>query len=85
MKTAAERLDVLDDIFTEAADRGLMLRTAEDDTLDGRSITLAGRELVSFGSCSYLGLEMDDRLRAGVVDAVMRYGTQFSSSRSYVE
>lgn len=84
MKTAAERLDVLDDIFTDAADRGLMLRSVEDDVLDGRSITLQGRELVSFGSCSYLGLEMDDRLRAGVVDAVTRYGTQFSSSRSYI-
>ncbi len=30
------------------------------------------------------GLEMDPRLKEGVCDAVHRYGTQFSSSRSYV-
>src|SRR5205823_10666400 len=36
------------------------------------------------GSCSYLGLEMDRRLRQAVCDAVMRYGTQFSSSRAYL-
>src|SRR3712207_7635534 len=38
----------------------------------------------SFGSCSYLGLEVHPALRAGVVDAVERFGTQFSSSRAYV-
>ncbi len=47
-------------------------------------IELEGRPIVNFGSCSYLGLEMDMRLRQAVCDAVMRYGTQFSSSRTYL-
>jgi 7-keto-8-aminopelargonate synthetase-like enzyme len=84
IRTAAERLELLDTIFTEAARQGLMLQTADDAVLDGRVIAFDGREVVNFGSCSYLGLEMDDRLKAGVIDAVQRYGTQFSSSRSYV-
>jgi 7-keto-8-aminopelargonate synthetase-like enzyme len=61
-----------------------MLQTADDTELDGRVLAFDGREVVNFGSCSYLGLEMDARLKAGVIDAVQRYGTQFSSSRSYV-
>ncbi|MEY4937252.1 MAG: hypothetical protein RIS64_3611 [Bacteroidota bacterium] len=39
---------------------------------------------ILFGSCSYLGLELDSRTRNGAVEAIQRYGTQFSSSRSYV-
>lgn len=39
---------------------------------------------MNFGSCSYLGLEVDERLKAGACDAIQRYGTQFSSSRAYV-
>ncbi len=64
--------------------RGLIHRLAEDTRLEGRQITLGGRSLVNFGSCSYLGLETDARLKAGACEAVLRYGTQFSSSRAYV-
>jgi 7-keto-8-aminopelargonate synthetase-like enzyme len=39
--------------------------------------------VVSFGSCRYLGLEVDDRLKHGAVDAALRYGTQYSSSRLF--
>ncbi|HEY7076452.1 MAG TPA: aminotransferase class I/II-fold pyridoxal phosphate-dependent enzyme [Solirubrobacteraceae bacterium] len=84
MRTAEERLAVLDDVMTEGAAKGLLLRTPDDEPLNGRTLSLEGTEVVNFGSCSYLGLEMDPRLRQGVVDAVMRYGTQFSSSRSYL-
>ena len=84
MRTPSDRLQLLDEIFTEAAERGLLLQTAKDEALDGRTIRLTDRDLVSFGSCSYLGLEMDERLKQGVVEAVGRYGTQFSSSRTYL-
>ncbi|MFT3707444.1 MAG: aminotransferase class I/II-fold pyridoxal phosphate-dependent enzyme [Archangium sp.] len=56
----------------------------EDTPLDGRHLKLAGREMLSFGSCSYLGLEMDPRLKEGVRRAVDRWGTQFSASRAYL-
>lgn len=63
---------------------GLAHLTAEDSRLDGRLITLGGRRVVNFGSCSYLGIETDMRLKQGACDAVLRYGVQFASSRSYV-
>ncbi|HEX3774204.1 MAG TPA: aminotransferase class I/II-fold pyridoxal phosphate-dependent enzyme, partial [Polyangiaceae bacterium] len=50
----------------------------------GRHMLLRGQSLVNFGSCSYLGLEVDERLKDSACDAIRRYGVQFSSSRAYV-
>jgi 7-keto-8-aminopelargonate synthetase-like enzyme len=84
VRTAAERLEVLDEMLTEAAERGLLMRTPDDGPLDGRTLSFDGRSTLNFGSCSYLGLELDPRMKAAVCAAVMRYGTQFSSSRTYM-
>ena len=84
MRTPEERLALLDRTMSEVAERGLILRTPDDEPLDGRTISLDGRSLLNFGSCSYLGLELDPRMRQAVIDAVLRYGTQFSSSRTYM-
>ncbi len=54
------------------------------DNLIGRIIHLEGRPLINFRWCSYLGLEMHPRLKQGTIDAVLRYGTQFASSRCYL-
>ncbi|HEY3493355.1 MAG TPA: aminotransferase class I/II-fold pyridoxal phosphate-dependent enzyme [Polyangiaceae bacterium] len=63
---------------------GLAHLVAEDSRLDGRQITLEGERLINFGSCSYLGLETDERLKNAACAAVERYGVVFSSSRAYV-
>ena len=83
MPTPEELLTAVDEVVTDGVRRGLLHNDVEDEVLDGRHITIAGRRLVNFGSCSYLGLETDPRLKAAVKDAVDRYGTQFSSSRAY--
>jgi 7-keto-8-aminopelargonate synthetase-like enzyme len=79
-----ERLSFVAEIWSLARAAGLIYRVAEDDRFDGRSITLAGRRLVNFGSCSYLGLETDARLKTAACEAILRYGVQFSTSRAYV-
>src|SRR5438067_10586840 len=84
MSKTANRLNLIDTMITEAAQKGLLHLTADSDTLDGRIIHLDGRPLINFGLCSYLGLEMDPRLKQGTIDAVLRYGTQFASSRGYL-
>lgn len=83
-QTLAQRLDMLDEVLTENVDHGVFQRIADDHQLDGRTIAIDGRELVNFGSCSYLGLETDERLKEAAVEATRRWGTQFSTSRSYV-
>jgi len=75
----------INDTITLARDRGVVNLTTEDDVLTGKSLTIKGKKLLHFGSCGYLGLEMDNRLREAAIDAIRRYGTQFSSSRTYVQ
>jgi 7-keto-8-aminopelargonate synthetase-like enzyme len=80
----AERNRLVDETAKMLAARGLIHLIAEDEQSDGRHVLLRGRELVNFGSCSYLGLEVDDRLKNAACAAIQRYGVQFSSSRAYV-
>lgn len=63
---------------------GVIHLNTEDQAFNGRTVQIDGQEVVNFSSCSYLGLELDPRLKAAARDAVDRYGTQFSSSRSYL-
>ena len=55
----------------------------EDDRLEGPTLTLDGRQLVDFGSCSYLALNRDRRLKEAAQEAIERYGTSHSSSPMY--
>ncbi len=77
-------IDIVNQVASIAAKLGIVHINTEDSVLDGRHITIRGKELLYFGSCGYLGLEHDPRLKAGAIEAVNKYGTQFSSSRAYV-
>ena len=70
--------------MTAGIAHGVAHLVAEDEQLGGRFVTLHNRRQVNFGSCSYVGLETDLRLKAAAIDAVSRYGVQFASSRAYV-
>src|SRR3712207_3954913 len=83
MATSDDLLNAVDEVLSDGVRRGLLHNDVEDEVLDGRLITIDGRRMVNFGSCSYLGLETHPLLKAGVRDAVDRFGTQFSSSRGY--
>lgn len=76
-------IDIVNEFITIGRSKGIVHQFTEDDELDGRSITLNGKRMVSFGSCSYLGLETDGRIKEAAIDAIRRYGSQFSSSRTY--
>lgn len=75
----------INETISIARERGVTHLSTEDYALDGKHITIGGKELLHFGSCSYLGLETDDRLKESAIEAIRRYGTQFSSSRTYVQ
>jgi 7-keto-8-aminopelargonate synthetase-like enzyme len=78
------RLRLVESAVGDGISRGVGHLIAEDEQLSGRFVTLGGRRQVNFGSCSYLGLETDLRLKNAACDAVNRYGVQFASSRTYV-
>lgn len=81
---ASERSATVDSIHQEAIQHGLYFLNPDDQELHGRTFSLNGQDLLSFASCSYLGLEHHPQLVDGVVRAVRRYGTQFSATRGFV-
>ncbi len=78
------QIEVVNGVAQSSHDLGITFQTIQDKELDGRMITINKRPFVNFGSCSYLGLETDQRLKQGAIDAVLRYGTQFASSRAFL-
>ena len=79
----SRKLDSADRYVSEAADAGVIMQSAQSG--NGRYVTLQGKRLLNFGSCSYLGLESRPELRDGVLRALDEYGTQFSFSRAYLQ
>lgn len=77
-------IDIVNQVASIAAKLGIVHTTTEDIALDGRHITIKGNKLLYFGSCGYLGLEHDERIKNGAINAIHKYGSQFSSSRAYV-
>src|SRR5258708_9354900 len=82
-KNTNKFINTIDECLTNGVKNGIFQVSLEDEILNGREVTIDGRRVVNFGSCSYLGLEVDDRLKHGAIEAALRYGTQYSSSRAY--
>jgi 7-keto-8-aminopelargonate synthetase-like enzyme/predicted N-acyltransferase len=76
-------IDTIDECLTSGIKNGIFQVSLENNSLNGRTVTIGGKEVVNFGSCSYLGLEVDERLKQGAIDATKRFGTQYSSSRLF--
>ena len=79
-----QALDTIGLIIEKLIPLGITHQHTEDEVFDGRTVRIKGHDLVNFSSCSYLGLELDPRLKQGAIDAINRYGTYFSSSRAYL-
>ncbi|WP_370324348.1 aminotransferase class I/II-fold pyridoxal phosphate-dependent enzyme [Euzebya sp.] len=61
---------------------GLLSQTVEAVGDDG-TITIRGRRLANFGSCSYLGLWGREELKRAAIEGIEEFGVHFSSSRLY--
>ena len=80
---SSQMIQILNQVMTKGANKNLIHHYTEDTTMNGRNITINGNEMINFGSCSYLGIEHHPALIEGAIDATRKYGTQFSSSRTY--
>ena len=78
-------LDTIAEVFDHAKGKGLMFLTQKDERFRGHHLNINNRSLLNFGTCGYLGLELDERLIEASKDFTDRYGTQFSVSRAYLE
>ena len=75
---------IIDQVTITSSNLGISQLSTEDASLDGRLITVNGKQRVNFSSCSYLGLEQHPKLKEGAMNAIQKFGTQFSSSRAYL-
>lgn len=84
MSSRDERLlNLTQRAMAHAVDSGVIRLQTEDERFEGPVMTVEGSRLLDFGSCSYLGLNRHERLKAGAHDAVDRYGPNYSSSIVY--
>lgn len=84
MRKGNSFVDTVNQIVTQGVQEGILHLYTEDDRFLSNTIILQGKSVVNFGSCSYLGLEFDPRLKQAAQEAIECYGTQFSESRAYV-
>lgn len=82
-RNANKFVNTIDECLTNGVNNGIFQVSLEDEILNGREVTIGGKRVVNFGSCSYMGLEVDERLKQGAIDATLRFGTQYSSSRLF--
>lgn len=71
-------------MVNKGLDRGIVHLYTDEEQMQPGFLQVGGREIANFGSCSYLGMEFDPRLKAGAIQGIETFGTQFSSSRAYV-
>ena len=67
----------------EAKAKGAGYQDLDDTVFTGRTIQIKGKEFLNFGNCSYLGLETDPKIKKGAIEAIEKYGSLLSNSRSY--
>lgn len=76
-------LDLIETSMGHGVDAGVIRRRVDGQSPTGDTISLDGQPFVNFGSCAYLGLNVDPRLKQGAIDAIERFGPVFSSSTAY--
>ncbi len=77
-------LDTVDSVFSVSKEKGSLHLHVDDSDLDGRHLSIHGKQALHFGTCGYLGLEQHPKLKQGAIDAIDKYGVQFPMSRTYV-
>jgi len=76
-----EFIDIMYKQAVKAVELGFFHLTTQDETFNGRNITIRDKECKFFSNCSYLGLETNESMKQAAIEAVQKFGTQFSSSR----
>lgn len=77
-------LDTIDILFTDAKNKGIMHLVSDIPEISGRKLSIDNKQLLNFGTCGYLALELDQRLKDGAIDFTNKYGTQYGISRGFL-
>lgn len=77
-------LDTIDELLTDAKQKGVIHLVSDINGMSDRKLPILKKEFLNFGTCGYLGLELDQRLKDGAIDFTQKYGTQYGISRGYL-
>ncbi len=77
-------LNSINEIISTGKKRETLQLYTEDEVYNGRTIKIKSKSVLNFGSCSYLGLETDQRIKQAAIEAIQAYGVHLSSSRAYL-
>ncbi len=84
MKKTPPWIDAVNQNMNWIKDVGIGHVEIDPKRIEGTTISLNGKETNLFGSCSYLNLEIDERLKDAAKKVIDTFGVQFSSSRAYI-
>ena len=76
--------DTIDRVIENAKLQRSIHLYAEGSFLTGSHLVIRGKQLAHFATTGYLGLEQDLRLKNAAAEAVMKFGTQFPLSKTYI-
>ena len=83
MTNLSPKVDTINQIVKSSRSHGVTHLKVEQQK-NGCEIQIKGKKLISFGSCSYLGLENEPFVKDASIKAINDYGTQFSCSRAFL-
>ncbi len=78
-------INAVHEIASDGINNGIVHLPIKDEPLKDAQITINEKAYTTFGSCSYLGLELDSRVKLGAIEAIEKFGSQFSSSTAYTK
>ena len=82
--TFAPHVLLANQIIEQGKSVGILHNVIQNHATDGKTVLLKnGKKVTYFGNCNYLSLEHDPRLKTAAIEAIERYGIQFSCSRTY--
>jgi len=81
----AHLVGAMDQGMGDAEAATTLLQTADEGAYSGRYVAYAGKNLLNFVCCSYLGLEHREELKRAAISAIERLGVQFSCSRAVIQ
>lgn len=76
--------DTIYEICSHAEELGIAYQFAQNQFITGKELQINNQKVLNFSSCSYLGLETDERIKVSITDHVNRYGSQFSMTRAFL-
>jgi 7-keto-8-aminopelargonate synthetase-like enzyme len=79
----SQEKQLLFEITREAKEKGVAYQYLDDREFSGRHVSIQGNEVLNFGNCCYLGLEIHPDIKQGAIEATQKYGSLLSNSRGY--